>query len=167
GVTKKRMEDARRSIVIGIYDFTASYMKDLLLKAMRRGVKVELMLDLDGRTGETELFDELVHFGGKGVPAPSCASDNVHYFASSHEKVIVIDDQWTLVQSGNYTENSIPQNETDGGDPDNFVPGNRDMGVAVQSRELAAFFTKLLRADMKLELDATRDEVTFDRAAEQ
>src|SRR5262249_39617950 len=104
---------------------------------------------------------------GKGVPAPSCASDNVHYFASSHEKVIVIDDQWTLVQSGNYTENSIPQNETDGGDPDNFVPGNRDMGVAVQSRELAAFFTKLLRADMKLELDATGDEVTFDRAAEQ
>jgi phosphatidylserine/phosphatidylglycerophosphate/cardiolipin synthase-like enzyme len=154
-VTKPLIDGARKSILIGIYDFTAEYMQELLEKAMRRGVKVALMLDLDNRSGETPLFEALVRHGCEGVPAPSCASENARYFASSHEKVIVIDDEWTLVQSGNYSDSSIPQNEHDGrSDPADWIPGNRDMGIAVQSKPLAAFFTKLLRADMELELNA-------------
>lgn len=154
-VTKSFLDGAKNSILIGIYDFTAGYMKELLFKAMQRGVKVSLMLDLDNRSGETPLFDDLVKHGCDGVPAPSCASEHAHFFASSHEKVIVIDDIWTLVQSGNYSDASIPLNEKDGGDKNDFTFGNRDMGVAVKSRPLAAFFTKVLRADMKLERDAT------------
>ena len=154
-VTRRLMDNARKSILIGIYDFTADYMKDILLQAMQRGVKVALMLDLDGVAGELPIFDELKKFGCTAVPAPSCASDYVHYFRSSHEKVIVIDDNWTLVQSGNYSANSIPFNETDGGNPAHFVKGNRDMGVAIHSKPLAAFFTRLLRADMQLEIAAT------------
>lgn len=157
-VTKGFIDAAQRSIFIGIYDFTAGYMKELLLRAMRRGVQVSLMLDLDNRTGETEIFEDLVEHGCEGVPAPSCASANAHYFASSHEKVIVIDDIWTLVQSGNWSENSIPANEQDGGDPTDFVPGNRDMGLAIESRPLAQFFSKVLRHDMKLEHDAAEQE---------
>ncbi|MCZ4093534.1 hypothetical protein [Sinorhizobium psoraleae] len=38
---------AEHSILIGIYDFTAPYMEDLLLAAMARNVKVSLMLDID------------------------------------------------------------------------------------------------------------------------
>jgi phosphatidylserine/phosphatidylglycerophosphate/cardiolipin synthase-like enzyme len=124
-----------------------------LLQAMQRGVKVTLMLDLDGRTGETPLFEELKTFGCEAVPAPSCASEYARYFASSHEKVIVVDDTWTLVQSGNYSDNSIPFNERDGGDPLHFVPGNRDMGLAVQSPALAVFARDLLRSDIQLELE--------------
>ena len=150
-VTKKFLDEAKASILIGIYDFTAQYMKELLIKAMRRGVRVSLMLDLDGRTGETDLFNELVKYGCEGVPAPSCANKEVSYFASSHEKVIVVDGEWTLVQSGNWTDNSIPQNESDGGDPRQFVPGNRDMGIAIKSEPLASYFTRILRSDIKLE----------------
>lgn len=158
-VTKNLIDGAEKSILIGIYDFTAGYMKEKLLKAMQRGVKVSLMLDLDGRSGETEIFDELVKFGCDGVPAPSCASQSgAKYFSSSHEKVVVIDDEWCMVQSGNYSDNSIPENEVDGGDPDNFVPGNRDMGVAIKSKPLAKFFTKVLRSDMKLEIDGPAPE---------
>jgi len=152
-LTKAFLQAATASIVIGIYDFTAGYMKELLLQAMRRGVKVTLMLDLDGREGETPLFEELKTFGCKAVPAPSCASEHAHFFSSSHEKAIVIDDTWTLVQSGNYSDNSIPFNEHDGGDLAAFVPGNRDMGLAVRSPELAAFARDLLRSDIQLELD--------------
>ncbi|QIF06075.1 hypothetical protein G5S37_14360 [Roseimicrobium sp. ORNL1] len=152
-VTKPLIEGAKKSILIGIYDFTAEYMKTLLLRAMGRGVKVSLMLDLDNRAGETELYEELAKHGCECVPAPSCASKNVQAFSSSHEKVIVIDNTWVLVQSGNWSDASIPLNEVDGGDPDNFTFGNRDTGVAVNSPKLAAFFTKVLRADMKIELD--------------
>ena len=154
-VTKKLLAAAQQSVLIGIYDFTASYVKEILLNLMARGVKVSLMLDLDGVKGENALFEELGQFGAETVPAPSCASRHgVNYFSSSHEKVIIIDDTWVLVQSGNYSNNSIPFNETDGGDPAHFVKGNRDMGIALESPQLAAFFTKVLRGDMQLELSA-------------
>jgi phosphatidylserine/phosphatidylglycerophosphate/cardiolipin synthase-like enzyme len=151
-VTRKLMDAAKKSIRIGIYDFTADYMKEILLNAIQRGVKVTLMLDIDSET-EQGIMDELAKFGGEAVPAPSCASQhNSKFFRSAHEKFVVIDDEWVLVQSGNYSKASIPFNEKDGGDPDNFRKGNRDMGVAIRSKELAAFFTKVLRKDIKLEL---------------
>src|SRR5206468_6341224 len=137
-VTRRLMDGANSEIIIGIYDFSADYMKDLVLHTMKRGVTVYLMLDIDSKD-EQALFDELKKFGCKAVPAPSCAAKTNRYFPSSHEKVIVIDRLWTLVQSGNYSANSIPFNATDGGDPQHFVTGNRDMGVAIRSRPLAAF----------------------------
>jgi phosphatidylserine/phosphatidylglycerophosphate/cardiolipin synthase-like enzyme len=152
-VTRRLFDAAKKEIIIGIYDFSADYMKEIVLNAIRRGVKVSLMLDIDSKD-EQSLFDELTKFGCNGVPAPSCASDVISYFPSSHEKVFVIDGIWSLVQSGNYSNNSIPFNEEDGGDPDHFVTGNRDMGVAIRSKPLATFFANLLRSDMKLELDA-------------
>ena len=44
----------------------------------------------------------------------------------------------------------------DTGSGDTTGAGDRDMGVAVKSKTLAAFFTKVLRADMKLETDAEK-----------
>ena len=91
-VTKKLMDAAKKSIQIGIYDFTADYMKEILLNARQRGVKVTLMLDVDGDT-EQELLDELKKFGCKTVTAPSCATQHKKpFFRSSHEKFIIIDD---------------------------------------------------------------------------
>src|SRR5204863_407915 len=89
-------------------------------------------LDIDSAE-EQALFDDLVTLGMQGVPAPSCASQHGNpYFRSSHEKVIVIDEEWVLVQSGNYSANSCPLNVKDGGDAAHFVPGNRDSGLAVR-----------------------------------
>jgi phosphatidylserine/phosphatidylglycerophosphate/cardiolipin synthase-like enzyme len=152
-VTKRFLDAATKSIVIGIYDFTAIYIQNLLLEAMQRGVKVSLMLDLDGRTGEQPMFDKLERFGAKAVPAPSCASANAQFFPSSHLKVIVIDGEWTLVQSGNYSDHSIPLNPNEA-EANGFKTGNRDTGLAVKSKKLAAFFSKVINADMKKELDA-------------
>src|SRR5947208_4162930 len=151
-VTKRLFDAARRSILIGIYDFTAPHVKQLVSDALARGVKVRLMLDIDSAE-EQALFDDLVTLGMQGVPAPSCASQNGNpYFRSSHEKLIVIDEEWVLVQSGNYSANSCPLNVKDGGDAAHFVPGNRDSGLAVRSRPLAKFFSAILSSDMALEL---------------
>jgi hypothetical protein len=95
-VTRRLFDDARKSILIGIYDFTAAHVKELVLNAMSRGVRVSLMLDIDSAP-ERRLFEDLKRHGVEAVPAPSCAGD-VHFFASSHEKVIVIDDLWTMVR---------------------------------------------------------------------
>ena len=146
-VTKKLFDAAKKSILIGIYDFSAPHIRQLVLDAMARGVKVSLMLDIDGQD-ESRIFDDLVDMGMFGVPAPSCANERVSVFASSHEKVIVIDGEWTLVQSGNYSNNSIPLNEVDGGDGPAFRTGNRDTGLAIRSTELAKLFTDILESDM-------------------
>jgi phosphatidylserine/phosphatidylglycerophosphate/cardiolipin synthase-like enzyme len=164
-VTRRLFDGARRSILIGIYDFTADHAKQLVLAAMRRGVKVELMLDVDGRS-EQELFDELARFGARCVPAPSCASKRSRYFRSSHEKVIVIDHEWSLVQSGNYSANSIPLNVEDGGSPAQFTTGNRDTGLAVRSRRLAAFFRRILESDIRLELEGPKAVAALEAAAD-
>ena len=157
-VTKRLIDAATKSIEIGIYDFTAEYMKALLLNAMSRKVKVTVMLDVESVAGEDRLFQELVEMGVKGVPAPACTSKKAHFFSSCHEKFIVIDRAWTLVQSGNYSNNSIPLNEKDGGDPQRFVKGNRDSGLAVKSKSMARFFAKVLRSDIALELEAPESE---------
>jgi phosphatidylserine/phosphatidylglycerophosphate/cardiolipin synthase-like enzyme len=150
-VTKRLFDNARKSILIGIYDFSANHVTELVQDALRRGVTIQLMLDIDNDKEQT-LFDELVESGVDGVPAPSCASQRARFFSSSHEKVIVIDGEWCLVQSGNYSDNSIPLNVKDGGDPYHFRPGNRDTGLAIQSKKLAKFFTKILESDIALEL---------------
>lgn len=165
-VTKALIDAAHDTILIGIYDFTADYMRDLLVAALGRGVKVTLMLDLDGATGEKPIFDALDVAGAECVPAPSCASKEIKVFASSHEKVIVIDDEWCLVQSGNWSDNSIPHNVVDGGTVPGWTTGNRDMGLAVRSKRLAAFFTRVLRRDIDLELNAAGPQAVGREGAE-
>lgn len=149
-VTKRLIDGAKKSVLIGTYDFTATYVADLLTNAVARGVKVELMLDLDNRSGEQPLYDSLKAAGVKTHPAPACGPGHAHFFPSCHEKVTVIDGEWVLVQSGNYTENSIPPNDPTPGSAQPHVPGNRDMGLAIRSKSLAAFFTKVVKADIKL-----------------
>jgi phosphatidylserine/phosphatidylglycerophosphate/cardiolipin synthase-like enzyme/subtilisin family serine protease len=165
-VTKRLIDSARHSIIIGIYDFTAGYMKELILKAMQRGVRVQLMLDLDKASGETELFNELVSKGCEAVPAPSCNGGSNKYFPNAHEKIVVIDNKWVLVQSGNYSANSIPQNEGDGVIVGHYYPGNRDMGLAVRSAPMARFFRRLIESDMALEIGSDDTMSTLDDSGE-
>jgi hypothetical protein len=156
-VTQQFFDLAEESILIGIYDLSAEHMVTCIKNAIDRGVKVSLMLDIDSDK-ELDVFKKLKKYGVECVPAPSCASKNKSYFSSSHEKVIVIDNQWTLIQSGNYSNNSIPYNNGNGEIIGSFKNGNRDMGVAIESKPLAKFFTRILHADMQLERSAAGEE---------
>ena len=149
-VTKKLLDSAQRSIVIGIYDFRADYMKEHLKKAMKRGVRVSLMLDTN-TADDPALFEELTRLGANCVKAPSSSAGNpIAYFGNAHEKIIVVDDEIVMIQSGNWSENSIPFNEGDGVTNGHFEMGNRDMGIAIHSKDLAALFAELVARDMRL-----------------
>ncbi|MBB3265207.1 phosphatidylserine/phosphatidylglycerophosphate/cardiolipin synthase-like enzyme [Azospirillum sp. OGB3] len=149
-VTSRLIDSARQSIVIGLYDFSAGYMKELLKRALRRGVSVSLMLDTND-ADDPNLFAELGRLGARCVRAPSSSAGHPNaYFGNAHEKIIVVDGEIVMIQSGNWSENSIPFNEGDGVVVGRFETGNRDMGVAVHSRELADFFAALVARDMRL-----------------
>lgn len=152
-VTQRLIASAKRSILIGIYDFTATYMLNHLLEAIQRGVKITLMLDYERQSpDERHVFDTLTQAGAMAVAAPACTHPSVHYFPNAHEKFLIIDGTWLMVQSGNFSNNSIPLNPTDGpvSDPSQFRFGNRDMGLAIRSKPLAGFFTRLLERDIAL-----------------
>lgn len=149
-VTKRLIDSAQESIVIGIYDFHADYMKELLKTAMKRGVSVSLMLDTNS-ADESRVFEELAELGAQCVRAPSQSAGNpIAFFGNAHEKIIVIDGDIVMIQSGNWSENSIPFNEGDGVVIGSFAQGNRDMGIAVHSADLAQFFAALVARDMRL-----------------
>lgn len=151
-VTRRLVDAAQRSIVIGIYDFSAVYMKEHLKRAMRRGVSVSLMLDTNPADDQT-LFRELTELGAHCVKAPSrSAGSRNAYFGNAHEKIIVVDGEIVMIQSGNWSENSIPFNEGDGSviGTTPFELGNRDMGLALQSTALANLFTQVVARDMRL-----------------
>ena len=42
-VTRRLFDAAKKEILIGMYDFSAGYMKAILLNALQRGVKVSLI----------------------------------------------------------------------------------------------------------------------------
>jgi phosphatidylserine/phosphatidylglycerophosphate/cardiolipin synthase-like enzyme len=149
-VTKKLIERARRSIVVAIYDLSASYMKDALKRAMQRGVTLSLMLDTNSEA-ERDLLEELAELGATCVKSPSTSAGNpIAYFGNAHQKIVVVDGEVVMIQSGNWSENSIPFNEGDGEVVSHFAAGNRDMGLAVHSRALARFFAELVARDMRL-----------------
>lgn len=162
-VTSRMINGAKRQIIIGIYDFSADHIKQLLISARNRGVEVLIMLDLrKGEKDETRIYEELQTFGCKIEQAPSCGNRTAKFFHSCHEKIIVIDGEWTLIQSGNYSVNSIPPNNEDGGNPTNFITGNRDMGIAIRSAQLSDFFSNLIKSDIELQaLSITSTEPEF------
>src|ERR1044071_3872823 len=165
-VTKRLIEAAQSSIIIGIYDFSADYIKELLLRAIQRGVRVSLLLDLNGRQGEEPIFSQLHNRGATTVRAPSCRGRGLRPpFEHAHEKIIVVDGEWTMIQSGNWSENSAPFNEGDGVVLGEWVAGNRDMGLAIQSPEFADFFTRLIQSDMALELGQAEAEALLSDGA--
>jgi phosphatidylserine/phosphatidylglycerophosphate/cardiolipin synthase-like enzyme len=117
---------------------------------MRRGVSVSLMLDTNS-ADDAGLFGELSALGATCVKAPSSSAGNpTAYFGNAHEKIIVVDREIVMIQSGNWSENSIPFNEGDGVVVGGFDNGNRDMGIALHNRDLAGFFADLVVRDMRL-----------------
>jgi phosphatidylserine/phosphatidylglycerophosphate/cardiolipin synthase-like enzyme len=151
-VIRDALQTAKSEVFISIYDFTAGYMEDLLKNLTRRGVKLKLMIDYDRRAGEADLIDRISKLKRtKVVIAPSCGNTDVKLFPSCHEKVIVIDKATVLVESCNWTENSVPKNalepNEDGSAIEDFATGNREWGVWVKSDKVATSFYDVLMQD--------------------
>lgn len=148
--TSRLISAAKKSILVGIYDFTAPHLLALLLGAMERGVVVTVKLDTNG-DNEEQVLKRLRRLGAETVTAASVsAGAPVAFFDHSHEKVIVIDRRWTIVQSGNWSPASVPPNDQDGVLGENFRSGNRDMGVAIENSKIAAFFSRVIQRDIDL-----------------
>jgi phosphatidylserine/phosphatidylglycerophosphate/cardiolipin synthase-like enzyme len=90
---------AVRSIDVTIYQFTSESVRDALRDAARRGVVVRVILDRTQRENE-----ELVEwFEANGVEARLSSET----FTYTHQKTITVDEELTLVSSGNLETRSF------------------------------------------------------------
>jgi len=138
---EERLSKAQKSLLIAMYEFTSQPVKNLVLKAVERGVKTTLLIDAQYLSDTRKAFlAELRQDGIEVVEAPSGGRNRM--FAFYHPKIIIIDEIWVLIQTGNLTPTSVPA------PPERA--GNRDVGIALESAELAQYFGRLLGYDKRL-----------------
>lgn len=89
------LDRASRSIYVQAYSFTSAPIAEALVKAHRRGVKVEVLVDKSQLTARGSIIQMLVSNGVQTFV------DDKH--AIAHNKVIVLDDMTVFTGSFNFT----------------------------------------------------------------
>ncbi|MDI6819969.1 MAG: phosphatidylserine/phosphatidylglycerophosphate/cardiolipin synthase family protein [Candidatus Hodarchaeaceae archaeon] len=113
-------------IYMYIYNGMPPKLREALVSALDRGVRVEVMVDKESLKWEYAL-KELAGREGVGVTV-------IRHPYSAHPKVIVVDNEWAYVGSANIDIRYI----TDGG---------RDVGVMVRSPEVVGDLMKIFQRD--------------------
>jgi phosphatidylserine/phosphatidylglycerophosphate/cardiolipin synthase-like enzyme len=96
------LSEAKRTILVQAYSFTAAPIAKALLDAHKRGVQVQVILDKSQRTEKYSSADFLAN---QGVPTMIDANH-----AIAHNKVIVIDGEIVLTGSFNFTKAAQDKN---------------------------------------------------------
>lgn len=96
------IETAKNSIYLQAYSFTSSQIANALLRAAKRGVHVEVILDKSARSAKYSSGDFLAN---KGIPV---YIDSAHPMAN--DKVILIDEETVITGSLNLTKPALENN---------------------------------------------------------
>jgi phosphatidylserine/phosphatidylglycerophosphate/cardiolipin synthase-like enzyme len=105
GCTKaiiKEIEDAESEILIQAYSFTSKPIAQALVKAHKKGIHVEIILDKSNTSSEFSALDFTAH---AGIPA---YIDAEH--ASAHNQIIIIDRETVITGSFNFTKAAEEKN---------------------------------------------------------
>lgn len=93
---------ARSEILIQAYSFTSKEIAEAILKAHKRGIRVEIILDKSNRTARYSAGDFTAH---AGIPT---YIDAAH--AIAHNKIMVIDRETVITGSFNFTKAAEERN---------------------------------------------------------
>lgn len=96
------MDKAQKAVLVQAYSFTSAPIAKALLKAHKRGVKVEVILDKSQKKEKYSSADFLVHAGIKTL------IDSTHPIA--HNKIMVIDGETVITGSFNLTKQAEQKN---------------------------------------------------------
>ncbi|MCX6144471.1 MAG: phospholipase D family protein [Ignavibacteriales bacterium] len=96
------LNNAKSTVLVQAYSFTSAPIAEALVKAHRRGVNVQIILDKSQRTQKYSSADFLVN---SGIPT---RIDAAH--AIAHNKVIIIDGGIVITGSFNFTKAAEERN---------------------------------------------------------
>jgi len=116
---RQALDNAKSTVLVQAYSFTSAPIAEALVKAHKRGVKVQVILDRSQRTQKYSSADFLVNFG---IPT---RIDAAH--AIAHDKVMIIDNEIVITGSFNFTKAAEEK--------------NAENLLVIRNRELAARYT--------------------------
>jgi phosphatidylserine/phosphatidylglycerophosphate/cardiolipin synthase-like enzyme len=98
----KHIDGSKKTIKVMAYGFTAMPLSDALIKAHRRGVKVQLLQDEKSAGNNSDAVNQLIAAGIE------VRSDGKH--AIQHNKVMLMDDDIVITGSYNFTKSAEVRN---------------------------------------------------------
>ena len=98
----KQIDASKKTIKIMAYAFTALPLSDALIKAHRRGVKVQLLQDEKSAQNDQDAVNQMIAAGIE------VRGDGKH--AIQHNKVMLIDDDIVITGSYNFTNSAEKRN---------------------------------------------------------
>jgi hypothetical protein len=141
------------SIRLCSYEFSSPELTEALLRAIRRGVAVTLLIDGMPAGGMTD--DEiscLSALSGCGASVMeirgSVEEDIVQHIGPMHAKYAVFDLRESIIQSENFVSSGVPADR---------IFGNRGWGVLVRSAQVAKFLADLFDDDSRRERRDVQD----------
>jgi phosphatidylserine/phosphatidylglycerophosphate/cardiolipin synthase-like enzyme len=98
----KHIDASKKTIKVMAYGFTATPLSEALVKAHRRGVKVQLLQDEKSAGNNSDAVNQLIAAGIE------VRSDGKH--AIQHNKVMLLDDDIVITGSYNFTKSAEVRN---------------------------------------------------------
>ncbi len=98
----RAINEAKTTILVASYNFTAAELARALVQAQKRGVKVMLLFD---KSQATQKYSSSTFFANLGIPQ---RIDYKH--AIFHDKFMVIDDKTVITGSFNFTKSAELRN---------------------------------------------------------
>lgn len=141
-VFRAAVREAKREILVNVYEFTDEKMAGDLIAARERGVGVTVLLE-GGPVGGVSPEGRAVAgaLNRSGIPVLGMTTTDAAHakYRYDHAKYIVIDGRTVLLGSENFKP---------GGYPAPGLQGNRGWGVLLKDPELAAYFREVFFFDL-------------------
>lgn len=99
----KRIRDAKKEIVVMAFSFTSDIIGNELINASERGVKIRVLFE---RRGAGTSYSEFSKLKAAGIDVKK---DKNYY--NMHHKVMIIDREWTITGSYNFSKNAAKYND--------------------------------------------------------
>jgi len=147
-VLQREIDNASSSLFINLYQFENTYLMDVVLDALNRGVNVCLLLEgnpVGGIKDEELYIAEKIRERGGEVRFS-------HDPFINHAKYTIIDNETTIVMTENWKNTGIPC--------DNSF-GNRGWGIVIKNEEVADYFKAVFFDDFYRGKELSTDRVVL------
>jgi len=143
-VVARELDRARHSIFLNLYEFTNPFLGQKVVEALARNVSVTLLLEghpVGGLSMEERYIASRIAAAGGEVYYMAGREDHGGYrrYSFNHAKYAVIDNRTAILHSANWGHTGMPPSPT---------YGNREWGVVVHNRSLAAFLARVFHHDL-------------------
>jgi cardiolipin synthase A/B len=137
------LRNAQISIDMNMYEFTNPFLFDELLAALKRNVTVRLFMEgapIGGMDNQEKYILSTIAAHGGSIRCIVNDKEKQVYarYQFDHAKYLIIDNETVIVESCNWAKTGVPKNPT---------YGNREWGIVVRDKEVAAQFSQVFQED--------------------